>query len=63
MRHLTKRSKWVLHPEQAARQITPTPSGRFALYDHLTSGHSFMLLAQKLADQSFHVFLMILRQL
>ena len=61
-----------LTPDQAARDVTPTPSGRFALYDarkgelpnrtpgsHLIFDHSFKLLAQKLASQSFLVSLMI----
>ena len=65
-----------LTPDQAARDVTPTPSGHFALYDvkrvklpslipgsRLTLGHSFMLLAQKPADQNFLVSLMTQRQL
>ena len=30
---MTKQSRWGLSPDQAARQITRTPKGRFALYD------------------------------
>ena len=30
---MTRRSKWVYTPDQAARDVTPTPTGRFALYD------------------------------
>ena len=71
-----KAKQMGLTPDQAAREVTPTPSGRFALYDarrarlpspihgsHLTSDHSSRQLARKLAGRNSPAFLMIQRQL
>ena len=64
-----------LTPDQAAREVTPTPNGRFALCDakkgeiasltpgsHPTLGHSFKPLVQRQASQNSHVSLTIQQQ-
>ena len=65
-----------LTPDRAAREVTLTPNGRYALYDekrvglpsltpgsHQTLGHSFKPPAQKLVSQNSHVSSMIQQQL